>query len=181
MSSSCIEGSVGFSCFGAWPTFEFKVRTCWHLMLQFQLVFIFLCYLFHWFMLHWTVSNILLLEHLSPSSLYSTSAEPKWLHSWQLMSYMICLYLQETGLFLVRGSSLKGPNQRPLPASTTPLKQQIAVTLAVCSGPLAHKRGGHFGDLRWNRHYVAWTSASWEKSVSCESCVCPLWDWNAGR
>lgn len=37
---------------------------------------------------------------------------------------------------------------------------QIAVTLAVCSGPLAQKRGGHFGYFRQNQLRIAWTSAS---------------------
>lgn len=79
-------------------------------------------------------------------------------HNWQMSSMMS-----------YSGERVKP--RHPLPASTTPLMQQIAVTLAVCSGPLAQKRGGHFGYVRWNQHYIAWTSAKRGKSASFECCL----------
>lgn len=98
------------------------------------------------------------------------------------MSYMICLYLQDSGLFLARESSLRSLNQRPLPASVAPLKWQIAVTLAVGSGPLAQKERGSFWSLEMEpaSRYVD-VCQHRKKSVSCDSPMCPLWDRDAGR
>ena len=99
------------------------------------------------------------------------------------MSYMICLYLQDSGLFLARGSSLGSLNQRPVPASVAPLKCQIAVTLAVGPGTLAQKERGSFWSLEMEpaSRCVDVCQHRKKKSVSYDSPMCPLWDRGAGR
>lgn len=101
-------------------------------------------------------------QELSGNSLLCVSVKtepPRWLHSWQWLSYMICLYLQETSLFLERVKPQESKSV-PSPWLAHSFKQQKAVTLAVCSVPLVQKWGGHFGHLRQNQHYVMWIPAS---------------------